>query len=124
VTADLLLAAASRLRELANAATPGPWIASAGQVDGAGTVFSDGYALPNDLTFIAAMSPPVALALADWLDDVAVLAACDNCTTPLPRCEDAQTVRGKIACCPECAHARKALTLAALIVPDHAKVES
>lgn len=78
--------AATKLREVAEAATPGPWEAvvgmydsECGQYEGAQipTVTEDvsdyyiGTVPPlevDDARFIATMHPPVALALADWLD--------------------------------------------------------
>jgi hypothetical protein len=92
-----LRAAAARLRELAKAATPGPWRqhdTHLGQYGYAATVLSgegndtDLRAwLPSmsqepwdetrnvwpDAAYIAAMGPTVGLALADWLDYVAEL---------------------------------------------------
>lgn len=93
-TADTLRAAAARLREVAEAATPGPWFEDDlyQTVTGSGftsardaydrdrEVNSDVWVIPEsmdsgvsgpNLTYIATMSPPVAFALADWLDDIA-----------------------------------------------------
>jgi len=96
MTADELKAAATRLRALAEAATPGPWRESSvdglnryaalvsdvqpeGRLHGGGWGWDDSYGgyliaeslQPQDRAYIAAMNPLVALALADWLDDVA-----------------------------------------------------
>jgi len=106
MTADLLLAAASRLRELANAATPGPWTVPVGPTDvvalgeyGSRYIICEHAGI--DAAYIAAMSPPVALALADWLE----VEAGYQWSTSRARSDASRT-------------------LAALIVPDHAKVES
>lgn len=80
-------AAATRLREVAADATTGPWSVTrehlthpeaGADVQGAGGRWvasdCDGYqggCLPADADYIAMMHPPVALALADWLDDLA-----------------------------------------------------
>jgi hypothetical protein len=79
---DLLRRAAVRLREHANAATPGPWESLdegdrlvAWKLDPAGQ-FNDDFdyvvdepiSNPANAAFIALMHPPVALALADLLD--------------------------------------------------------
>ena len=77
-------AAATRLREVAADATTGPWSVTrehlthpeaGADVRGAGGRWvasdCDGYqggCLPADADYIAMMHPPVALALADWLD--------------------------------------------------------
>jgi hypothetical protein len=68
--------AAKVLRDAAENATPGTWFVDGFgrdgyQVNGAGTVFADERALHNDAAYIALMAPPVALALADWLDSIA-----------------------------------------------------
>lgn len=78
--AERLRAAATRLREVAGGATPGPWVAGVRCVwglhsddeivvdgeDGDGGVLREA-----DADYIAIMHPPVALALAFWLDDLA-----------------------------------------------------
>ncbi len=74
MTADLLRRAATKLREHANAASRGPW-----EMDGAdGLVWPgcmgdpvSGSELLADGAFIALMHPPVALALAAAMDEVA-----------------------------------------------------
>jgi hypothetical protein len=84
--ADELRAAAEKVSSLAKAATPGPWTIikippyteplllsryeetpDDGEVAVAGHVDVE----PEDATYIAAMGPPVALALASWLDETA-----------------------------------------------------
>lgn len=82
VTAQKLRDAAARIRETAQAATPGPWITWAGVAD---DVYTQGVSPASDLEgdavsapqgpqaaddheHIAMWSPPVALAVADWLD--------------------------------------------------------
>lgn len=95
MTAERLREAAALLRERAEAATPGPWAADVWPVrkrspqtgrlltidpaDGTqGTVDlipTDGvYGVMEgaDAVYIALMAPPVALALADWLDQAAI----------------------------------------------------
>lgn len=85
MSAERLREAASLLRERAEAATPGPW-RTGGE---SGLVWDT--ALPEigptkivcdsregDATYIATMSPPVALALADLLDDDAEAAQWSN----------------------------------------------
>lgn len=83
MTAERLRAAATTLRERAGAATPGPWKTWAMDVlaDPVGNSDLDD-AIPvarglmpdgqkprtHNTDFIAMMSPPVAVALADWLD--------------------------------------------------------
>ena len=80
--AERLRAAATRLREVAGDATPGPWVAGVRCVwglhsddeivvdgdDGDGGVLREA-----DADYIAMMHPPVALALADWLDSEAAV---------------------------------------------------
>ena len=86
---ERLRAAAARLREVAGAATPGPWERQekwaliysgsdavvhafyAGVCECCGEGIEDNaqaLASVEDTTYIAMMGPPVALALADWLD--------------------------------------------------------
>ena len=83
MSADLLRRAAEKLREHATAATPGPWevrqkgyphIVWQGDPD-AFQVISTNLAgnVAPDSEFIALMHPPVALALAELLDDMADL---------------------------------------------------
>jgi hypothetical protein len=92
VTAQTLRDAAERLRTLAEAATPGPWCRSGSSIetrhecspshdcwpvaDTWSGLKADGTrqhpgVIRADAEFIAAMSPPVALALAEWLDSTA-----------------------------------------------------
>lgn len=83
ITPERLRSAATRLREVAGAATPGPWEAIPDgpgdwPVEGGGNYLchspDDGVRGGHDegdATYIAMMHPPVALALADWLDDTA-----------------------------------------------------
>ena len=84
--ADELRTAATRLRERANAATPGPWSADSsipyghrvGSSDETNWVAWTGEhgedGSEADARFIAAMHPGVGAALADWLD-IAVMYA-------------------------------------------------
>jgi hypothetical protein len=76
---DELRAAATRLRSLATAATPGPW-EQTGIGDYGWTVSSSSSALVDtvdseegraDADYIAAMHPGVGLALAAWLESEA-----------------------------------------------------
>lgn len=81
MSADILRRAAAALREHAGTASPGPWRSVGGVVesqlpDGHGIV--DGYNCEThpgraaaDADYIALLHPPVALALADWLDETA-----------------------------------------------------
>lgn len=94
MSVERLRLAATKIRETANAATPGPWtadpvrpryITTAAPIDideaDWGPEGHTAYRLgtmqdPNawryaDVTYIALMSPPVALAMADWLDEAA-----------------------------------------------------
>lgn len=94
MSAERLRAAATLLRERAEAATPGPWHVcdrayQYDEIDAAALVCgeshdpiaansSDWYETDDDeptpdtdAAYIATMSPPVALALADWLDSEA-----------------------------------------------------
>jgi hypothetical protein len=87
MTAQRLRDAAKVLRELAEGATPGTWEAYrrydldrsgdiVGVCDTSGEEYSrdiieDPSLLPGNAAYIATMSPPVALALADWLSDAA-----------------------------------------------------
>ena len=104
MTAETLRAAATRLRELAEAATPGPWQTFEqhgrdytdegwSQIGGVKNPRGHDVALTYDIGFdndyheadaayIAAMSPTVALALADWLDETAVIAGENGGWTP------------------------------------------
>lgn len=73
MSADLLRRAAAKLREHAKAASLAPWdSASDGLVwpDRTGDPVS-GSTEVEDADYIALMHPPVALALADWLDSAA-----------------------------------------------------
>lgn len=49
------------------------------RVDDDDAIFEDRYASHEDATYIATMDPPVALALADWLD------SCADCYDTGPR---------------------------------------
>ena len=73
--AERLREAATRLREVAGAATPGPWevIGGGEYLQGPGILVGGGVGSTTaaDADCIAMMHPPVALALADWLDAVA-----------------------------------------------------
>ncbi|MET7395590.1 ead/Ea22-like family protein [Dactylosporangium sp. NPDC005572] len=78
---ELLTRAAAKLREIAEAATPGPWTEDiTGSVQGPDrrrVVYSVGIAegrfpRDSDRALITAMHPPVALALADLLDSYAI----------------------------------------------------
>ena len=76
MTADeRLRAAATRLREVAGAATPGPWevIGGGEYLQGPGILVGGGVGstTATNAACIAMMHPPVALALAGWLDDLA-----------------------------------------------------
>ena len=82
--AERLRAAATRLREVSGAATPGPWEACEGDPNAFGfrpsVIFMaerghDAAEIENsgDAAYIAMMHPPVALALADWLTKEATL---------------------------------------------------
>jgi hypothetical protein len=78
--AELLQAAADKLRALATATTPGPWIADAsipyghrvGSVNDADWITWTGEygetGSDSDAAYIAAMHPLVGLAVADWLE--------------------------------------------------------
>ena len=80
---ERLRAAATRLREVAGDATPGPWGAEYSKVSGHCVVDAkstnclDSVARAThfrdsaDAAYIAMMHPPAALALADWLDETA-----------------------------------------------------
>lgn len=80
--------AAKVLRDAAENATPGPWTwvdryaAEMCGADGAHVLYANSYedqedvqASESDAAYIALMSPPVALVLADWLDAEAEAAA-------------------------------------------------
>ena len=73
---ETLREAAKTLRERAEAATPGPWDFSISEdrawaLTAAGEAIVSRSAVDEDATLIATLHPGVALALADWLDDVA-----------------------------------------------------
>lgn len=81
MSAEILRAAATRLRETAEAATPGPWIDVQMGSEGS-AVWAGGNTILTarkpatcrefaDATYIALMSPPVGLAVADWLEATA-----------------------------------------------------
>lgn len=81
---DELCAAATLLRERANAATPGPWREEYSAASGPCVIDAESYNCLDsvarmthyraslDARYVALMHPPVALALADWLEDEAV----------------------------------------------------
>lgn len=83
MTAHRLRTAAAKLREVAEGATPGPWSMGGGHQDSAPWPTTGVWSgdpdnchtecdYPADATYIATMSPPVALAVAAWLDDMAI----------------------------------------------------
>lgn len=84
--ADEIRTAAAHLRALATAATPGPWttdssipyghrVGSSDEADWVAWTGEHGEdGSQADAAYIAAMGPPVALALADWLDATATWA--------------------------------------------------
>lgn len=76
MSAALLRRAAAKLREHAEAASKGNWDESGTELYAAsgGWVGETSGAEPEDeanARYVAMMHPPVALALADWLDDAA-----------------------------------------------------
>jgi hypothetical protein len=78
MSADLLRRAAAKLREHTKAALPGPWEAIESSPEEAPGVWLARHAdvgvdvdRDGDARYIALMHPPVALALADWLDETA-----------------------------------------------------
>ena len=129
MSADRLREAAAVLRERAEAATPGPWEADGGEISqhwsrpepwqpvASGEVACMAYCYggsargidrDEDAAYIAMMHPPVALALADWLD----VAGADewahgpHCLTPCYDCDDD----------PRAPHIRSALAVADAIL--------
>jgi hypothetical protein len=85
--AETLRAAAQHVREMAQQATPGPWVANGA---GVGTDYTDNepdliVAVdafdPNDAAWMALMHPGLAEPLAAWLESVAALQFGD---VPLP----------------------------------------
>lgn len=72
MSAERLRAAASLLRERGEGAVGGPWILSGNEIYGPQGLISHPLKSAN-ARYIATMSPPVALALADWLDAEAYL---------------------------------------------------
>lgn len=84
---EMLRRAAALMRERATKAPPGPWFVTDGAARYGGLVAAptdvfpedDGYAghligesmSPANREYVASMHPPVALAVADWLDGVA-----------------------------------------------------
>lgn len=86
MSADVLRAAATKLREAAEAATEGPWVvtvdtygsdvgnyeaASIDRVAGETYCAEEGYSAPfsvEDATYIALANPVFGLAVADWLE--------------------------------------------------------
>lgn len=113
MSADLLRRAATALREHAEAATPGPWEHADhglhGTYMGCGEVFTmdpdlmggniaapsgdlyprSGYSPRDDMAYIALMSPPVALALAELLDEVVMVQEGHHLDDHTPRYADA-----------------------------------
>lgn len=80
MSADLLREAASKMRERAEAATPGPWVAYGDHLvwpSNKGPAANDpvlamlGDAHDDSAEHIASWHPAVALAVADWLDEEA-----------------------------------------------------
>jgi hypothetical protein len=78
MSADLLRRAAAKLREHAEAATPGPWKKDSGEIYGPYGVWigetlrvDDPNGTEADSDYIALLHPPVALALADLLETAA-----------------------------------------------------
>ena len=83
MSADRLREAAKTLRQRAEAATPGPWIAEYSKKSGHCVIDAESrnaldsvvrathFRDVGDATYIATMHPLVGLALADWLDAVA-----------------------------------------------------
>lgn len=78
MNAGMLREAATRLRELAEAATEGPWVPDGPEVGADGIWFAATVcgALSDDqdeanAAYIATVHPRVALAVADWLSTVA-----------------------------------------------------
>ena len=73
--AERLRAAATWLREVAEDATPGSWevIGGGEYLQGPDILVGGGVGstTATNADYIAMMHPPVALALADWLDDTA-----------------------------------------------------
>lgn len=96
MSADVLRKAAALMRERAEAATGGPWLAYGHTVEGAGTVYFDKHSLHGDADHIASWHPAVALAVADWLDDIATrhspsdepVELCLHMDEPCSVCED------------------------------------
>lgn len=85
MSADVLRAAATKLREAAEGATEGPWRIEADRVDTETGEGGETYVLasgegydeyvaepaPEDATYIALANPAFGLAVADWLDATA-----------------------------------------------------
>lgn len=114
VTADLLREAAAKMRERAEAATPGPWHVCEGdehegdwadeRVSGPGhepiaALDSADYesdpdepSAENDAVHIASWHPAVALAVADWLDRAADLYAANPYDDRFPGSETARAL--------------------------------
>lgn len=96
--AEKLRRASEVVRAMAEAATPGPWhVDRFGQPDKygpggwqivgglsgqGGAVVADRHARRSDATFIAAMNPTVALAVADWLEYQAAYADASAASLP------------------------------------------
>lgn len=82
MSGDLLRRAAERLRAGANGATDGPWVADVTEIYsqfhggpwvGETLQIDDHVQGATNAEYIALMGPPVALAVADWLDFTATL---------------------------------------------------
>src|SRR5262245_30580428 len=79
MSTELLRRAATRLREHAQAATPGPWdnlddgdrLVHLDDNDGFEHVIDEPISNAANAAYVALMHPPVALALADLLDEIA-----------------------------------------------------
>lgn len=81
MSAELLREAAALMRERAEAATPGPWEykASGWRIGGPSRDSRVGLgSLPENAQHIASWHPAVAVAVADWLDKMAIVAATET----------------------------------------------
>lgn len=110
MSAELLRDAATLMRERAEVCvdgwgmkhTPESWRET----------YEVGVDYDQDAPHIASWHPAVALAVADWLEDVAIMGRCDDCSYSAETCSLAKAT-GSIACCPDCQHpSRRALTVA------------
>jgi hypothetical protein len=104
VSAELLRRAAKEMRERAEAASPGPWYLRENDLIGgmcvmpvdvppsSGVAEVSDFGRVDDARYIASWHPAVALAVADWLDEIAFVHPasnydqCDLCTDDKP-CE-------------------------------------